>query len=551
MTDEEIQKLRMGLEGELSGLRMARSSYWTHWRELADFLLPRRYKWLITPNESTQGSPINHHILDATGTIAARRLASGMMSGITSPTRPWFKLRIPGLVDNETDPASVWLAEVETRMMRVFAESNFYAAMATMYFDLVVFGSACMLIYEDYEDVIRCFNPCAGEYYLGNSSKMRVNTVFREFTMTVQQTVEEFGEDKVSDGVAATFKLQDRAGLSTNLVICHAVRPLKNKSGKYEEVYWEQGSTNTKILRRKVFQEWPACCPRWDLTSNEAYGRSPGMDALPDVKQLQQETRRKAQALDKMVNPPMVADMQLKNQPASLLPGGVTYVSGLQRGTQAFQPAYQVMPPIAELMNDIAQVQGRIGDIFFNDLFMMISSLETVRTATEIDARREEKLVQLGPVLERFENEALDPCINRVFNIMLRAGLLPPAPEEIQGQELQIQYVSMLAEAQRASGTVAIERLLQIAGNMMAVDQTVMDNIDLDRVVQEYANILNVSPSLLRDSETLLALREQRAEQVAAKEALAMGSQVAQGAETLSKTDVGGGMNALSAMIGG
>lgn len=542
-----IEDLRRGTDGELEGMRTARLSYWNHWRELAQYILPRRYRWLITANDYRRGHAINGMILDATGTIAARRLASGMMSGITSPTRPWFKLRIAGVSDNESDEASLWLAEVERRMMQVFAESNFYTAMATIYFDLVVFGTACMLIYEDYDDVIRCYTPCLGEYFLANDSKLRVAKIAREFTYTVQQTVDEFGIENVSDSVRSRYETQSRTSLELEVIICHLIRP---KGQKWEEIYWEKGSSQMNILRRKTFDEWPAVCPRWDLTGNDAYGRSPGMDALGDIKQLQQETKRKAQAIDKMTNPPMVADIQLKNQPASMLPGGVTYVSGIQQGRQLFAPAYQVMPPVAELMQDIAQIHDRVGQIFFNDLFMMISNLETVRTATEIDARREEKLVQLGPVVERFENEALDPAINRCFNIMLRKRLLPPPPPEIQGAPIQVQYVSMLAEAQKASATAAIERLFAFVGNMAGIRPDVLDNLNFDEGVDQYADALNVSPRIVFSSEMVAAQRQQRAQQMAQEKMAQDAGAAVQGAELLSKTQVGGGINALQAILG-
>ena len=92
-SDSDLKYLKH-VNGRLLGLRANRYSWWAHARELADYLLPRRYKWLVTPNQMSRGSPVNQHILDSTGTLAARNLASGMMSGISSPTRPWFKLKI-------------------------------------------------------------------------------------------------------------------------------------------------------------------------------------------------------------------------------------------------------------------------------------------------------------------------------------------------------------------------------------------------------------------------------------------------------------------------
>src|SRR5580692_8071014 len=122
--------LRGYQQGRLLGMRVNRYSWWTHARELADFILPRRYKWLITPNQMNRGSPINQHILDSTATLAARNLAAGMMSGISSPTRPWFKLKIGRIDSTQTSPISLWLAECERLMYLVFAESNFYNAIA-------------------------------------------------------------------------------------------------------------------------------------------------------------------------------------------------------------------------------------------------------------------------------------------------------------------------------------------------------------------------------------------------------------------------------------
>src|SRR5215475_6437645 len=133
------QLLRQFQMGRLLGMRVNRYSWWTHARELADYMLPRRYKWLITPNQMNRGSPINQHIIDSTSTLAARNLAAGMMSGTSSPTRPWFKLKVGRIDSTGTNPVSLWLAECERLMRLIFSESNFYTAMAVFFFDLVVF----------------------------------------------------------------------------------------------------------------------------------------------------------------------------------------------------------------------------------------------------------------------------------------------------------------------------------------------------------------------------------------------------------------------------
>lgn len=555
--------------GRLLGMRVNRYSWWTHWRELADYFLPRRYKWIITPNQQSRGSPINQHIIDDTGTFAARNLASGLLSGKSSPTRPWLKLKIDKIDSTQTTPTSLWLKEVERLMYLVFAESNFYDCMAILYYDLVIFGTATMIIYENYDNVINCYNPCAGEYYVDVDGTYHPCVLYREFTMTVSAVVDEFGYDNCSHVVKQLYDEPSGANLTREIIVAHAIEPNNDdrgfgipKSFTYREVYWEWGGSASPqsgfnyppaFLRKKGFHEQPHVTVRWDLVSNDPYGRSPAMDALGDQKQLQLETRRKAQAIDKMVNPPLVADVQLKNQPASLLPGGITYVNGFaQTGKAALATVYDTKFPIAEISEDLKEVRERINRVFFNDLFQVISQFETRSniTATEIDARRSEAMVMIGPVLERIDHEGLRPIVERVFNIMSRAGVLPPAPDDIQGKHVNIEFVSMLAQAQAAAQSGGIERLLQMAGGLVGVDPGVMDNIDVDFTLDKYSSLLNNDPRIIRSPAQLAQIRKERQDAQAQQQhqmQVDNAQKLAGGAKTLSETNLGD-QNALEAL---
>lgn len=548
------------------GLRVNRYSWWTHARELADYFLPRRYKWLITPNQMSRGSPINQHIIDSTGTLAARNCASGVMSGVSSPTRPWYRLKVGRTDSTQTSPLSIWLADVERILMLVMQESNFYTALATAYFDLVIFGTAVMLIYEDDETVIRCYNPCFGEYYVDNDGQFRPEVFAREFTLTIDQVVNRFGYDQCSPNVQALY---DEGGphLTRELIVAHMIEANDDRRFnvaqrfKYREVYWEWGGSTSPqggvsapvgFLRKGGFNEAPHVISRWDLVSNDPYGRSPAMDALGDVKQLQQEVRRKAQAIDKLVNPPMVADIQLKNQPASLLPGGVTYVSGMTSGKVGFAPVYTVNPPVREITEDLNEVRDRIRKIFFNDILQSISQFETRSnvSATEIDARRAEALVLLGPVIERVQEELLDRAIDRIFGICHRAGILPPAPQGVEGAKIDIEYVSILSVSQAAASTSGIERLFGMAGNLVGIDPAVMDNIDVDFALDKYSSLLNNDPRIIRSPDQLQAIRQQRAAQQEQQQRAAMAEKMAKSAKNLAETPTGAGKTALQQMTG-
>lgn len=535
---------------QLEGMKEARYPYWVIWRELADYYLPTRYSWLLSSSELAKKTARNPYILDGTGTSSARTLAAGMMNGITSPSRPWVKLRINNFSDDANEAVKMWLEEATRRMLMIMAESNFYNALATMYLDLAIFGSAAMLIYEDRDSVIRCYTPALGEFYFAESSRGEVNQFAREFYLTPLQLREQFGEENLSEPTKQLLKSGGK-GLHTKIKIAHLIvpNPGKSKGFAFSEYYWESGAPHGKLLSEKGFKELPGIFVRWEVNGNDAYGTCPGMDALGDVIQLQHETKKKAQGLDKLMDPPVVADIQLQNRPTALQPRGVTYVAGTQN--VGIRPAYQVQVPLQEMTMDIREVQTRIREIFHNDLFRMISQLETVRSATEIDARREEKLVLLGSVLERFDNEALDPAINRIFNIMARAGLLPEAPPELANVDIEIEYVSILSAAQRAVGVIPTERFLGLVGNLAAIRPEVMDIPNFDLLLRDYARDIGVSARGINPVAETMQLRQSRQEQLAAQEMAVQGDVAVNAAKTLSETQVTPGVNALQAIIGG
>lgn len=546
ITDQQHKLLKQ----VIAELRNDRQPYWSLWRELADYYLPKRYVWLQSAKEQRVRNAKNPYILDSTGTSAARTLASGMMNGITSPSRPWFKLRVPGF-DDDGGPVSMWCDEVARRMMWIMGESNFYNSMAVLYLDLVVFGSAASLIYEDDETDIRCYNPALGEFYFGQSHRLAVDTFAREFQQTCKQLCQQFGEDALSP----TTKLKYLKGGSDALAlvdVTHLIEPNLGESAvpkkfAYRETYWETSAPAGVVLVQRGFNELPGIFPRWECTANDSYGTSPGMDALPDVIQLQHETKRKAQGIDKMINPPIVADIQLQHRPTALMPNGITYVAG--SNNVGAKPLYQISAPINDMTNDIRDVQARIKETFFNQLFDMISQLETVRSATEIDARREEKLVLLGSVLERFENEALDPAIDRIYNIMTRRKLLPPAPEGLPAAGIEVQYVSILSTAQRAVAAAPMERWLQLVGSIAPLYQGALDIPNFDELIRNYGNDIGVETRNMHTREQIEEQRAVKAQQEAQQQMLAAAPEVAQGAKTLSETDVGGGSSALQQLL--
>ncbi|CAB4144280.1 Head-to-tail connector protein, podovirus-type [uncultured Caudovirales phage] len=546
-----MESKREQFNRRLASLKTERASFIEHWRELSDYILPRQSRFVVT--DRNRGDRKNSKIVDNTATLAVRTLASGMMSGITSPARPWFQLRTPDPGLNEYKPVKLWLDLVRTRMTEVFLRSNLYTTLPITYGDLGVFGTNAFAVLEDSEDVIRCYPYPIGSYMIGTSYRGNVDTCYREFQMTVNQVVGQFGIEQVSESVK---NLYERGNKDAWIDVVHVVEPNDefderrpaSKYKRFRSVYYELGDNRDRLLRESGFDDFPLMAPRWALTGEDIYGHSPAMDALGDIKALQLEQRRKAQAIDKLVNPPMTAPSSLRNQRASLLPGDVTYVD-VSQGGQGFAPAYQINPRINELMMDIQENQGRIRRAFFEDLFLMIANDSRSNiTAREIQERHEEKLLMLGPVLERLNDELLDPLIDRTFNIMMKVGMVPPPPQELQGMDLSVEYISVMAQAMKMVGISSIERTMQFAGQMAQANPQVLDKLDFDQALDEYSAMLGAPPSIIKDDAEVAQVRAQRAQQQNAAMAMQMAQQGAQSAKTLSETQVTD-ENALTNMI--
>ncbi len=560
-------RLKQHAEARLNMLRSWRLSWMQHYVLLETYLLPRRGIFINaaqpTPNFMGRGAAINQNIVDPTGTYAMRRCSAGMMSGLMSPSRQWFKLK-PAMGSREDLDAGAagWFEEVENRVYAVMARSNFYESAAQMFEDLTVFGTSPMLIYEDQADIIRCYTPCPGEYFLGSSSANRVETFARLFVMTVSAIVEMFGLENCPPDVQGMWR--DKGGaLEVERLVAHVIEPnmavhapgLRGDEAvvpggfTWREMYWIWGSAGDRPLSLAGFMDQPHIAPRWAVTSNDAYGRSVGMDVLPDIIQLQVETARKAEAIEKMVRPPMLATLEMKNEPASILPGKITYVKQLGADV-GMRPAFTVNPEIREMMEDLKEVQQRIAIGFFNDLFQMLENAPRQMTAYEVAQRNQEKLQVLGPVIERLQNEALAPAIKRVVHILDRKGLLPPMPGMLRGVPLAIEYVGILSLAQKAAKTAALERFAQTMNVMAQVDPDVRDVWNVDAWSDEYADDLFISKKIMRTPQEVAAMRQQRQQMMQQQQAMAAAQGAANVGKTLGQVDVGGGMNAIGLMTG-
>lgn len=515
-----------------SSLENERTSFESHWRDLSDFILPRRSRFSIS--DVNKGDRRNQKIIDSTATLAARTLRSGIMSGVTSPARPWFRLTTQDPDLAEWGPVKQWLHMVQQRITASYLKSNLYNILPTVYGDLGVFGTAAMSVEEVFNgDVIHAKSFPIGSYWVAKDDFGRINTFVREFRMTVAQLLETFGSKKNGDFDWSNFSTYvrgqyDQGNLQTWIDVTHFVMPnmeydQKNpiaKFKKFTSCYFESGTgydskQDDKYLRESGYDYFPILVPRWETTAEDVYGTNcPGMEALGDIKQLQNGEKRIMEAVDKMIRPPMKGPSSMKGQAASIISGDITYIDNVNG--QGFEPVYEVNFRIQEMEMKQSQVRTRIQRSFYEDLFLMLSNLDRRQiTAREIEERHEEKLLALGPVLEQINQDLLDPMTDIAFNIHLRQRLLPPPPPELQGMELKVEYISVMAQAQKMLGVSSVERFTQFVGGLAQVDQGVLRKIKADQIVDVYGEMLSVPPSIVRtDEEVQQIIQAEQAQQM-------------------------------------
>lgn len=562
--------LRASLDAE-------RSSFMPHYRELADYIMPRRPQFSVA--DANKGERRNLKIIDATATLSARTLRAGMMIGYTNPAKPWFRLTTPDPSFAEIEAVKDYLQIVTDRMTTVFLRSNLYNILPLVYGDIGVFATAAMGIEEDLSgDVLRFYSFPIGSYMIAANDKLKVDVFFREFRLTVRQLVKKFGSPKAEEqpqdsksSIKADAKIDwsnisihvknyyDRKQYDVWIDICHVVLPNTDYnpnnpiSKRYKSVYYEKGMTGKsdymqaedKLLRESGFSYFPVLCPRWEVTGEDVYGTEcPGMIALGAVKALQVMQKRKAQAIEKMVNPPLIAPAFARNTKISMLPADVSWLDE-RDGMKGIRPLHEVNPKIAELLNTINEMRNEIKECFYENLFLMFTQSDRrMMTAREVDEKSNEKQL-IGSVLEQLNQDLSKPLIDITFDIMQKQGLLPPPPPEIQGVALKVEYISAMAQAQKMVGVSGVEKFAGFVNELVKGTQSVevLDKVDFDQMVDVYGDLMSINPSIIRADEVVAKMRQQRQAAAAAKAKMEL---MAQAGKALR--DVGAAGKDLSGM---
>ncbi len=507
----------------LGSLKNDRQTFIPHYRDLSTYVVPRRGRFLSA--NTKDGANRYEKIINSQATQALRSATAGLFAGTMSPSRPWFRLVVSDPDLMEIEGVRIWLERQEKLLRAIFNQSNLYTMAPVMLGELLQFATGCMTHVDDFHDVARFYAHTVGSYMISQNDRFEVDTVVREFKRTVIQLMKQF-EVKGQSINNVSFRVKDaynRGEYDKEFDVVHFIEPNPSfvpdsdvaQDFKWRSVYYEPDSPEPKsFLSLSGFREFPAYVPRWGVTGEDVYGTDcPGMLTLGDVKGLQMMERRKAQGIDKIINPPLRGPAELANVPISTLPGGSNFYNA--PGNQKLEPIYSPEFSVRDMVQDIDKVERRIDTGYFADLFDAITNMEGIqpRGQEEILQRNEERLLKLGPVLERVHGEFLSKMVDRTFNQGERAGIISEAPDEIKGTKMEIRFISTLAMAQRAVAVGGIERFTAYMAGLAQIKPESVDKFDADQSADEFALAIGVPSKIVVPDADVAKLREKRAQE--------------------------------------
>lgn len=502
------------------------------------YILPDRGLFSTKGERPNTGEQRNSKIINATATWGLRVLAAGMQGGLTSPARPWFRLTTPFPDLNEFRVVREWLSAVEKRLYAAMANSNFYGVQHSCYWDEAGFGNSVMAGMKVNGRPVFMRFP-VGQYSLAEGVTGTVDTVYRRFWMTAVNMARQFGKNHLS--VRVKDCLEKRPFEVFEVLMAYEPRNLikpglvTSDNLPWATVYMEMANEEPLVLEESGTRVKAVWASRWDVNGDDVYGRSPCHEVLPHVKMLQQQERSSLRIWHHWADPMLRMPASYKGRINAMVPGAHVYDDTAGRVEPIYQPA--VNPQHLEAR--ISRVVMEIREGLYNDLFLMLQEHPNM-TATEVVERKEEKLILLGPVIERQFHERLDPVIDWLFDLLLEEGELPPPPPELRGMDLKVDYISLLAQAQKMTATHGLRAFTGYVGELAKWRPDVLDVVDFDEAAREFGDAMGVPPKLLRDPKVIGEERQARAQRQQQMEQAAMVQQGVQAARELSETNLEG-----------
>lgn len=502
----------------IGSLKKKRLPFLERWREIRDYELPYTGELDEYEDEYEQARRHDEHIYNACAWSSNQIFASGIMSGLTPQSRQWFRLAFTNRDIQDSKGAGELLDQRLDILNDVLNKSNFYNAIHSCYLELA-FGQAPLGVFASAETGVHFVPFTIGTYFLDVDGDGQVNTFAREWWMTLQQLADKFGLDNLPRDLQILY--ESEAARDQRHKVYWLVMPNRKHDPRlmdkfhlpYVSLYWLESSDENEWLDVGGFYEFPAPVGRFLVTGNAAYGKGPGWFAEGDSKGLQLLEKDYLTAVELGVKPPVQSDANTAMKGINLIPGGNT----ITQNGQPVTPLFQVNLALDHLQLKIQELSDRIKRAYAADLFLMLEGITQQMTAREVLERTQERMQQLGPVVQRMQYEFLSKIIERVYAILDRAHVFP-APEDpelaqmLSQEEIQIEYISPLAQAQKLSGLVNIEQAVSFAAQIAQFDPNAMDKLDLPSAVDKYCDMLGAPAAIRRSKEEFDEIQARKAQ---------------------------------------
>jgi len=537
MADDQDQKIKADFQDAQS----ERQNWESLWQDISDLVELRND---FTVNRE-KGQPRHNRVFDATAIRANGQLAAGLESFLVNPRTKWFELRISGEA-GERDDVKAWLTEVRDRILEHLAkpEVNFYPAVHEGLLELGAYGTMVHFL-EDQKGSApspRFVSRPLPEVFIRESDNGKIDVVYRKFRLTIRQAAQMYGTDNLPERLQKKLKNNKQNEREDFL---QAILPRSNfdetKPQTAENKRWRSvhfAMTKFERVRESGFDDFPFVVTRWTKVTGETYGRSPTMEALPDIRMLQEMSKTVIRAAQKIVDPPLLVQDDGSMNPVKTMPGGLNYFrSSVASNQQAPIQPLQTGSQVDIGVDLISQRQQAVQQSYMiPEILGLISRGDSSPLkAAEVVGRQQQALRQLAPILSRVQNEFLAPAIDRVFSVMLRNEKLPEPPDAIKGEEFNVEFVSQAAIAQQAAENENILNWLQQVLPVLQIDPQAANNIDTDEFVRRTGETNNVPPELLVDREVVDQQRQRTAQQAQQQNLVQTLSEAGPGIQSLSE----------------
>lgn len=522
----------------LDALKSNRGTWELHWQDLAEVLLPNRADFI---RERFPGERRFTEIYDSVPMMMRRGLATALHSLLKDKQSKWLFVDPADDELKQDEDVRLWTENTEDRMIAaIYARrAHFIQRSGEVDNDLVTFGTGALFIGENKDKDALLFRAHhLKDTWVAENSDGEIDTIYLRRMLTPRQAAQRWGKENLGDKVRQaledrTEKTQEKFEFIGCVQPREDIDPRRRDNLNMPFASIVIDISSKKIVDEGGFQEFPYAVPRWETSSGEVYGRSPGMIALPDSRTLQSMGKTLLRGGQMAVDPPTWALDDAVIGVARMFPGGVTYIDGEASRDAGMAPfgvfdTGKNIPLGREMQNDVRE---QIGRAFLANVLQLPADSPRM-TATEVLERKSDFIRAIGTVFGQLEADYIGHIAERVYNIMLRAGQFLAPPEILQGQELKFRFQSPVQRARKQTEAAGLSRSLELFVPLMQNDPTLMDKLDGDQIMSDAPDVFGFPQRWLKTDDEVEELREQRAQEQAAQQAL---QQADQGAGMMEK----------------